>query len=188
MARVYGIKKRLEQNDVPEEVVKEIMGSDDLRDIIVKMEKTLEHELMYRILDSCACGISQKELKSIKEIKADSLDSKIRRIAELDDFHSEWGIRLNDDTTLVGGWALKTVDGSFACACSAAADKGMKVSELVHSDRIMPLAYCFCCAGHCRRHLEALLGIQLKTSSIISTPINSKGKDPCSFEFKIVTT
>jgi hypothetical protein len=36
MAKVYGITKRLEQNNINEEIVKEIIGNGDLVDIILR--------------------------------------------------------------------------------------------------------------------------------------------------------
>mgnify|MGYP000843948532 CR=1 FL=1 len=187
MARVYGIKKRLEQNNISEETIKEIIGKEDLRDIVIRMESKLDPEIVYKILDSCACGISLKELKSIKKIEADSIESRIAQISKLNDFHSDWDVKLINNNTLTGGWAIKTDNDKFSCACSAVTNKKMKVCDLVNSDRTMPLSYCFCCAGHCRRHLEMLLGIQLKTRKIVSSPINSNGENPCCFIFDILS-
>ena len=60
MARVYGIKKRLDQNSIAKEIIKEILENEDLVDIVIKMESKLDPEITYSILDSCACGISLK--------------------------------------------------------------------------------------------------------------------------------
>jgi hypothetical protein len=185
MAKVYGITKRLEQNNINEEIVKEIIGNGDLVDIIIKMENMLDPEITYQILDSCACGISLKEIKGIKEIKAESIEDKIKMISLLGDFHSDWNIRLNQDNTLTAGWIIREGD-NYACVCSAVVNVGMKVSDLSHANRKMPLTYCFCCAGHCRRHLQKLLDIQLKTKKIVSSPINSNGQKPCEFIFEII--
>ena len=186
MARVYGITKRLEQNDIAEKIVKDIIGNGDLVDIVTKMEDMLDPEITYQILDSCACRISLKEIKNLKEIKADSLEDKIRKIPHLKDFHSDWNVRLDHNNTLTAGWIIKKEESKYTCVCSAAVNNGMKVSDLSHANRKMPLTYCFCCAGHCRRHLQKLLGIQLKTKKIISSPINSNGQEPCKFIFEII--
>ena len=58
--------------------------------------------------------------------------------------------------------------------------------DLVSEGRTMPLTYCLCCAGHCRQHLERLLGIQLKTKEVVSSPINSNGQKPCEFVLEII--
>ncbi len=185
MARVNGIKSKLERNGIEENLIKEIIGNGDLVDVITRMEKLLNPELTYRILDSCACGTSLKEIKELKKIEAETLKEKINDIANLEDFHSDWNVCLNQDNTLTAGWIIKEND-SYTCVCSAVVKKGVKVSDLTFESRTMPLTYCFCCAGHCPQHLQKLLNIQLKTKEIISSPINSKGQKPCEFIFEII--
>jgi len=186
MARVYGITKKLETYNIDKEVIKNIIGNGDLVDIITKMENMLDHEVTYKVLDSCACGISIKEINSLKKIAADSLEEKIKGISLLADFHASWNISINQDKTLSAGWVLK--DGeSFACACTAVVHNKIKVGDLVRGSRKMPLTYCYCCAGHCRRHLQKLLDVQLKTKAIVSSPINSGGQKPCAFIFEIIS-
>lgn len=185
MAKVYGIKKRLAEQNIDEDLAKEIIGNGDLVDIIARMEKLLHPEIVYQILDTSACGTSHKELNGIKKIEAETLQKKVEKIAYLGDFHSDWNISLSKDNTLTAGWIIKEKD-DFACVCSAVVNKKLKVSDLSYGNRKMPLTYCFCCAGHCRRHLEKLLDIQLKTKEIVSSPINSKGKKPCEFIFEII--
>lgn len=185
MARLSGLKTKLIKYNIDEILAKEIIGNGDLVGITERMEKLLQPELVYQILDSSACGTSQKELNGIKIIEADTLKEKIKKIALLEDFHADWNVILNKNNTLTGGWNIRENDG-YACVCSAAVNKNLKVSELTHSNCAMPLTYCLCCAGHCRRHLERILDIQLKTKEVVSSPINSKGQKPCQFIFEIV--
>jgi hypothetical protein len=187
MPRVSGLKTKLSKHNIDEKLAKEIIGNGDLVNIIIRMEKLLDPEITYQILDESACGTSQKELNGIKKIEAETIDEKINKVAQLGDFHSDWNISLNQDNTLTAGWVIKEKDG-FSCVCSAVVNKKLKVSDLSRQDRTMPLTYCLCCAGHCRRHLEKLLNLQLKTKEIISSPINSKGQKPCGFLFEIIPT
>lgn len=53
-------------------------------------------------------------------------------------------------------------------------------------DYVMPLSYCYCCAGSVHRHLQLQLSVELKTKEIISSPINSRGEKPCGIIFEIV--
>jgi len=184
MARVDGIKKKLERNDIDEKIIKEIIDNGDLVDVITRMEKILSPELIYEILDSSACGTSIKELKALKKIDVETLQDRINNISSLNDFHSDWNVSLNQDNTITAGWIIKK-DDKYACVCSAIVKKEVKVSDLSITNRTMPLTYCLCCAGHCRRHLEKLLDIQLKTKEIVSSPINSNGQKPCEFIFEI---
>ncbi len=183
MAKVNGIKKRLIEHNIDENTIKEVIGNGDLVDIIERMEKLLDHEIVYQILDSSACATSQKELNGIKKIEGNSLQEKIEQIPCLEDFHSDWNVNLNSDNTITARWVIKDKD-NYACVCPCTVNKKLKVNSLPNENRTMPLTYCFCCAGHCRRHLERLLDLQLKTKEIVSSPINSKGEMPCEFIFE----
>ncbi len=185
MARLPGIKTKLAKYNINEKMAKEIIGNGDLVDIIGRMEKLLEPEIMYQILDTSACGTSQRELRAINALEGETLQEKIKKIAFLDDFHAGWNVVFNKDNTITAGWVIKDKD-DFGCVCSATVKNKLKVSDLPHENRTMPLSYCLCCAGHCRRHLEKLLNVQLKTKAIVSSPINSKGKKPCEFIFEII--
>lgn len=184
MARLAGLKTKLSKHNVDERIAREIIGNGDLVDVTIRMGKMLNPETVCEILDASACGTSKRELDGIKEIEAETLKKKIGGLAHLQDFHSEWDVSLNDDGTLTGGWAIGE-KGAFACVCSAPVDKQTKVSDLVRENRKMPLTYCLCCAGHCRQHLERLLGVRLKSREVLSSPINSDGHKPCLFLFDI---
>lgn len=185
MARVYGIKKRLAEQNIDPKLAKEIIGNGDLVEITARMETLLDPQITIEILDACACGTGRRELAGIRGIDAETLKDKIDRIAHLGDFHSQWNVRLNQDNTVSAGWAIGEKD-HYACVCSAVVHNAVKVRDLTEQGRTMPLTYCFCCAGHCRRHLERLLNIQLKHKEVISSPIHSKGEKPCEFMFEIV--
>ena len=189
MARVYGIKKKLSLNNVDEKIIKEIIGNEDLVDVISRMEKLLDQDMMHEILDSCACGGGQKFLKQCKKIGKNltgkSLDEKVNHLNN-NIFDSE-KIILNGNNLLTGTLLYKGNE-KYKCVCSAAVKKGMTVSDLTGyaDDRTMPLSYCFCCAGSFRRHLQLQLGVEMKTKEIVSSPINSKGQKPCEFIFEII--
>lgn len=50
----------------------------------------------------------------------------------------------------------------------------------------MPLSYCLCCAGHFRFHYEKALGVKLRIKKVVSSNLNSGGKEPCMFVYEIV--
>lgn len=185
MARVSGLKTKLSRHNIADTLAKEIIGNGDLVDIAIRMETLLDPDTVYQILDASACGTSKKELNGIKRIAADSLQERIDAMAHVGDFHAGWNVRLSNDDTITAGWTIQE-KGAYACVCSAAVNKKQKVSDLAHGDRVMPLTYCFCCAGHCRRHLEKLLGVGLKTKEVVSSPIHSGGQKPCAFIFEIM--
>jgi len=192
MARVYGIKKRLPQYGITESQVKDIIGNSELNGIIKRMDELLPSDIVMQILDSCACG-SGKEFdrkceKLDKDIGGKTLIDKINHIITIaGDFED---ITLNADNTLTVTWSFID-NGKHKCECPAIVKKGIKVSDLAlenynTDNSSMPLSYCICCAGSCRRYFKLQSGIELKTKKIISSPIDSKGENPCSFVFEII--
>ena len=85
MARVYGIKKKLSLSNVDEKIMREIIGNEDLVDVITRMERLLAPDMMHEILDSCACGGGQQFLKQCRKIGKDlagkSLDEKVNHLS-----------------------------------------------------------------------------------------------------------
>ena len=45
----------------------------------------------------------------------------------------------------------------------------------------MPVSYCYCCAGHIKRHVQTALGRKLGVRAI-STALSTAGKKGCVFE------
>ena len=192
MARIDGIEKRLKKRNIDEKIVKEIIGDGDLVNIIKRMEKSLDPDTMYEILGSCACTGGKTHLKYCenigKEFAGKTLKEKIDCLNKDSDSEK---ITLNSADTIT--FILSNKDNSkFKCVCSAIVKKGIKVADLTlknndSDDHIMPLSYCFCCAGSIRLHLQLKLGIELKAKKIVSSPINSKGKKPCEIVFEIIS-
>lgn len=184
MASVYGITKNLAQRNVDGDIAEKILSNKDLVDIVSKMEALLNRETVYSILDSCACGTSSRELGRLRKAEGQSIEEKRESLSRWGDHHSDWKIKVNPDNTLNVGWEIRN-GSDYACVCSVAVCSKTKVSELTRSPRTMPLAYCACCAGHARRHLERILDVSLKTKQIVSSPLHSHGEKPCEFVFAI---
>lgn len=191
MARVYGIKKRLELNNIDKKLIKEIVGDQDLIGVITRMETLLDSDMMYESLDSCACLGGKEYLKNCEKIgkglTGKSLNEKILHLNSM--ILASESIALNNDGTLTAVMIYKNND-KYSCVCSATVCKDLKVSDLAlpksnSDDRDMPLSYCSCCAGSFRRHLQLMLDVKLKTKKIISSPINSRGEKPCEFVFEL---
>ncbi len=192
MARVYGIKKWLVDNNIDPKLIRQIIGNEDLVEIMKRMEDSLDYDMMYKCLDSCACLGGKEYLKKCekigKELIGKSLNEKIQHLNH--QILTSESIALNNDGTLTAVMVYKNND-KYSCVCSASVCKGVKVSDLAQSttnsdDRDMPLSYCLCCAGSFRRHLQLMLDVQMKTKNIISSPINSRGEKPCEFVFEII--
>ena len=192
MARVEGIKKSLIQNGVDEKTMKEIIGNGNLVNIIERMENMLDPDIMHRILDSHACGGGKDYVARLKKIGREIASKTVsEKVAHVNSLSSESEqIILREDNTLSVLWSYR--DGEkYRCLCSAIVIKGVKVSALAQDNHdaggcVMPLSYCYCCAGSGRRHLQLQLGVELKTKEVMSTPINSKGKRPCEIIYQIL--
>ena len=190
MARVEGIKKSLAKNGFDDKIIKEIIGNGNLVNVIERMEKTLDSDTLRQILDSHACSGGKEYIARLKKIGKEIADTTLReKIDHVNSISSDSEkIILNDDNTLSVKWAFDN-DGKYKCLCPAAVKTGMRVSALAsenNGDSVMPLSYCYCCAGSGRRHLQLQLGVELKTKTVISTPVNSRGEKPCEFIFEIL--
>jgi len=192
VARVYGIKKRLEQNNIDKKLIKEIIGNENLIDVITRMETSLDYDMMHECLDSCACLGSKEYRKKCEKIGEELVEKSLNeKIVHLNNnvFVTE-NISLNNDGTLTAVMVYNNND-KYSCVCSANVYKDEKVSDLAlpknnSDDRDMPLSYCLCCAGSLRRHLQLMLNVKLKTKKIISSPINSRGEKPCEVVYEII--
>ena len=192
MATIYGIKKSLKEYGFDDKTIKEIIGNGNLVNVIERMEKALNSDVLHEILDRHACRGGKDfiaRMKKIGKMIADkSLNEKIIHINSISSDSEK--ITLNADNTLSVKWSFED-NGKYKCVCDATIKTGVRVAELALEnnnvgDCVMPLSYCYCCAGSGRRHLQLQLGVEMKTKEVISTPINSRGKKPCEFVFEII--
>jgi len=190
MARIYGIKKSLTEYGFDDKTIKKIVAGGNLINVIERMERALDPDALHEILDRHACGGGKDFIARMKKIGREIADKPLNeKITHINNISSDSEkITLNADNTLSVIWSFDN-NGKYQCVCSAAVKPGVRVSDLsegVDDDRVMPLAYCFCCAGSGRRHLQLQLGAELRTKEIISSPINSKGEKSCEFILEIL--
>lgn len=195
MASINRINKALLAENIDKQVIDKIIGDDgDLINVIKRMDEMLAPDVKYKILDLCACctksSKSHKIAKDYGRVMAEkSLQEKINGLAGAV-FYADC-VTLNNDNTLTVHFCWD-VNGNKTCSCCdikapiIAGKLLAKNKKVAVDDRVMPLSYCFCCAGHFRYHLQNALGIKLKTKEIVSSPINSKGEKPCEFILEIV--
>ena len=176
MSKVDEITNKLRLYGISESHIKDITESYNLVGIISKMEECLTPDIVQHILDSCACGGGDEFNMGCEETDRNTgsitLGDKIDHLISIaDEFEN---IVLNADNTITVTWSF-TNNGKYICQCPAAA---------MCTD--MPLSYCLCCAGSCRRYFQSKTGIELKSKMIVSSPINTSGEKPCSFIFDVV--
>lgn len=143
------------------------------------MEERMDHETMQGLLEwSCCCkgGAREKASKAFaKENTALTLSEKLGKVKDVPYMGTPV---LNPDGTITVH-AVRYNDGEkFQCACSNF--NGVKREYSVSKN------YCYCCAGHFKYHYEIMLGVKLKTAEIVSSPLDSEGKNPCVIRYEII--
>lgn len=143
------------------------------------MTDNVDSQMIHDIFEINACCKSGSRAKAskvfAKEFASCSLDEKLEKIKQI----PYMGVPVkNEDGTITVNAVSYYKDGKFMCACSNF--NNFKYDYIVSKD------YCFCCAGHFKYHYEIMLGVSLKTVEIVSSPLDSGGRDACVIKFKIV--
>ncbi|HEX3049128.1 MAG TPA: hypothetical protein VHP83_00620 [Aggregatilineaceae bacterium] len=143
---------------------------------ISQMERLLDEETCHAVRDACACSKGGWRLKAVqklaKEYAGRSLGEKIAALGQITHMGNPV---LNEDGTITAGIGD---EGGLDCPCPVF--EGLDLREPVS------LTYCYCCAGHFRFHYQIALGKSLVTKRVVSSALNSLGKQPCRFEYAIV--
>lgn len=185
-------KESLLKHNVEEEVINQIFdGYESPKDISTKkkkfaffsramkeMDKTMDFNKRYEVMDWGACckgGARDKAVKKLaKELAGKSLEEKLKALWNVPNMGHP---SLKEDGTISTGIYYKCAEG-FKCACPCFHNE--KLQEPISS------TYCLCCAGHFRYHYQNALGVKLKTAKVVSSPLESLGKEPCVFIYEIV--
>lgn len=186
-------KESLEKFQVDETIISQI--NDGYEDIVTKtpkkikaayfkravdiMTEQMEEEKLKEILEWNACckgGVREKASKAFVKENADcSLDEKLEKVKDV----PYMGVPVrNEDGTITVNAVSYSNGEKYLCACSNY--NGLKYDYSVSRN------YCFCCAGHFKHHYEIMLGVKLKTLEIVSSPLDSKGENPCVIKFAII--
>ena len=143
------------------------------------MEENIEHEKFQEIFEWNACckgGGREKASKAFAKKNADlSLEEKLELIKEVPNMGSP--VR-NEDGTITIHAVYYSDGGKYLCACPNF--NGVK------RDYSVSKSYCFCCAGHFKYHYEIMLGVKLQTLEVVSSPLDSEGKNPCILKYAIL--
>ncbi|MBN1976764.1 MAG: hypothetical protein JW918_05130 [Anaerolineae bacterium] len=143
---------------------------------VERMEALLDRELCHEIRDACACSKGGWRLKAMqkiaKECEGHSVEQKLQAIGQVTYMGNPV---LNEDGTITAG--IGDV-GGFPCPCP--------VFDGVALEQAVSKTYCYCCAGHFRHHYQIALGKRLRTRDVVSSALESRGKEPCRFVFEIL--
>jgi hypothetical protein len=190
MTAVKRLKNALEECQVEEGIVAQIFqGHETISDkskkekraaffiqAIERMEALLDRELCHEIRDACACSKGGWRLKAMqkiaKECEGQSVEQKLQAIGQVTYMGNPV---LNEDGMITAG--VGDV-GGFQCPCP--------VFSGVELEQAVSKTYCYCCAGHFRYHYQIALGKRLRTRGVVSSALESRGKEPCRFVFEMV--
>lgn len=142
------------------------------------LNENLEPDKLKEILEWNACcksGAREKASKAFARENAGlSLEEKLPLIKNVP-FMGEPVLRPDGTITIAAvSWYE---NGQYLCSCS-------NFSRLKR-DYSISKNYCYCCAGHFKHHYELMLGVRLETVEIVSSPLDSDGREPCVIGFRI---
>lgn len=143
------------------------------------MEENLKPMQLQEIMEFNSCCLGGKRIKAsktfAKENKNLSLKDKLKKIEEVPNMGRSV---INDDGTITVHAVEYWTGDRYECGCSN--------FNKVKRDYDVSKAYCYCCGGHFKFHYEVMLGVKLRIKEVVSSPLDSKGKNPCVFLMEII--
>ena len=144
-------------------------------------DSKVPRDLVINLMDDNGCCKSktarEKASKQFAKVHANkTLEEKLPLISTVKNMGEA---KLTEDGKLHILAVQYVKDDQFHCACPSI-NTGRKKEDAVSR------TYCMCCAGHFRYHYQIMLGCLLKLESVLTSPLDSNGEEPCSFLFEIV--
>ena len=193
MPNIKEIKKTMKKLGIHVETMSKIVfpkpqgnQPDEVLALIDQMEKLLTHEQCLSVMEEQGCCKDEKITAPFVEFrlkhKDKTVDEKIKLFDEIKSGHKP-SCNLNHDGTLSIFWDGWNSDKN-QCVCH--------VIKRLYKNRggqiNVSKTFCGCCAGHVRNTFQCALGVKLRLKDIVSSPINSDGKEKCSFLFEITSS
>lgn len=143
------------------------------------MTECVEPEKLQEILELNACCKGGAREKASKVFAKENMNLSFEEKLELIKDVPNMGRPVKNEDGTITVHAVNFMDGEkYLCACPNF--NGVKRDYSVSKN------YCFCCAGHFKYHYEIMFGVKLKTLEIVSSPLDSVGKNPCVMKFSIL--
>ena len=185
----------LEKFDINQDIIDEIF--DGYEDIVSKTPKKKKAAFFKRAIDildkkvdknttqnllewnaCCKSGARQKASKEFARKNSDlTLEEKLKKIrkAQYMNMGEPWII---DNETLKINAVSYIYEEKYACGCSN--------FRRLKRDYPVSSHYCYCCGGHFKYHYEIMLGVKLELLEVVSSPLDTDGKEPCVFRYRIL--
>jgi hypothetical protein len=189
MTAIQRFRQSLQAHDVDDSVVEQIFeGYERISDrtkkerraaffvqAIERMDQLLDAQLCHDIRDACACSKGGWRLRKMQEIARECQGQSVAQTLESIGKANVGNPTLTDDGMILTGVGA---EGGFPCPCP--------VFQGVEAQEVPSVTYCYCCAGHFRYLYQIALDRVLRTRGVLSSALESRGKEPCRFLFEIV--
>jgi len=191
MPKINEIKKTMKKQGIPAEILARFdfpkpggWQPGEVISVINQMDALLSREQCLAVMEEQGCCKDEKVTAPFTAFGlkyADkTVDEKINLFGEIKSGHKP-PCHLNPDGTLSVYW-----DGwdreKERCVCHVIKRLYKEQGEPVKVSK----TFCGCCAGHVRNTFQCALGVDLRLKDIVSSPINSNGKDRCEFLFEVI--
>lgn len=146
--------------------------SEWFRGALGRMEELLEEPQWRAVRGRCACCLGGKRREQALAICREhaTLEERIAASNAAPFVFGHSVERTGDDTVVV---SFQPAEWSrYGCPC------------LREVTAPMPVSYCYCCAGHVRRHLSTALGQDVEVT-VLSSALASGGAEACRFECRL---
>jgi len=191
MPTVANIKKTMRKTGIPAKLIAQFefpkpKGNQigEALSLINQMDKLLTREQCLAVMEEQGCSKTEKFVAPFREFAqthaAKTVEDKIELMSELNASQSIT-CRLNPNGTLSFYWGFRQ-DDSYRCICRKINCLYKERGEQAN----ISSTFCGCCAGHVRYAYQLALGVELRLKEIVSSPLDSGGKNHCEFLFEIV--
>ncbi len=176
----------MKDHGIPEDVIKKVNeGFEDMTNKSPKIvhakffkratdlfDELVPADLTARFYEWNACCKNGSRYKASKAFYAANKDLPLaEKLKKIPDVPNMGKPVLNDDGTITVHAVYFWENGKFVCACPNFHNAGL--------DEPVSKTYCHCCAGHFQYHYQIMLGVKLNVREIVSSPLDSDGKNPC---------
>lgn len=146
---------------------------------MILFDSQVPRETVIALMDSNGCCKSHTaRAKASRQFAKDTVHKSIEERIPLISNVKNMGVpNLTEDGKLQILAVQYYKDNRFHCACPSINTGRKKEDPLSRT-------YCLCCAGHFRYHYQIMLDCRLKLHRVLTSPLDSDGKEPCSFVFQ----
>lgn len=143
------------------------------------VDTRVDRETLVGVMDAHGCCKSGARLKASRAFAKENAGLPLEeKLAKVKDVPNMGSASLTKDGDIEIQAVRYWMDGRFVCACPNFCKSGF--------EETVSRSYCLCCAGHFRFHYQVMLGLKLHLKEVLSSPLDTDGRESCAFLFEIV--